>query len=743
MKYCKIVTLLFTSFLACSALAQQIQYKGQPAELTITQVSDQTLEIQLASLDENGKATPVPSSEILIDYPKKQLWKGKSISGAKKFTAGNLTVELKSKPLTISIRDKNGKRIQEFSWENDSPDMSFKTDAPVYGLGEGGAQNHLDRRGFLHPMKDGNASFERATHGAYIAVPMLVGADGWSLFVQHPMSRRNMIDLRNGKGLFQPDQENSDIFKIIITAWDDPKDIFTEYQKISGTTPMPPKWAWGYMQSHRTLSGVDEIEWVARNFRERNLPVDALIYLGTGFTPTGWNTGHGSFEFNSVIFDKPNEIVDNLKKQDFKVVLHTYGPPRGLHGSTLDYNPTDSTHIGAYWNQHVPILDSGIDGWWPDGGEGLSSESRLARHRMYWLGSLDQKPNTRPWSLHRTGYSGAHRYGGWIWSGDPDCTWETLKTHIGIGLNHSLSLSPYWGSDIAGFVPTDELTGELYVRWFQFAAFTPSFRGHGRAWHLRLPWGWNQGDIGPPESSIFDSEDKQSVGKGGYPYPDELRNGLVEPITRQFLQLRYQLLSYNYNLSWEAHETNIPPMRAMWLQYPNDPNTAGLSEQYMWGKDMLVAPVYTKGATERKLYLPEGIWYDFWTSELQTGGKEISRQVDLATLPLYVRAGAIIPFDPIRQFTAQVVDEPMTLKIYKGADGNYTLYEDDGISLDYTKGEIKQTQLHWNDSEKTLVIEPDTTSKQLDSPRTFEVQLLPDDVTKMVTYTGKKIEVKF
>src|SRR5690606_1479050 len=155
-----------------------------------------------------------------------------------------------------------------------------------------------------------------------------------------------------------------------------------------------------------------------------------------------------------------------------------------------------------------------------------------------------------------------------------------------------------------------------------------------------------------------------------------------------------------------AYKTNIPPMRAMWLEYPDDSRTYTISDQYMWGEDMLVAPVYTKGAVQRSIYLPKGTWYDFWTNEAHNGGDRIIRQVDLATLPLYIRAGAILPFDPIRQFTSQAVDEPLTIKVYGGADGKYILYEDDGISMDYLKGNMDRTEFHWDDNEKTLVISP-------------------------------------
>src|SRR5262249_42961788 len=180
--------------------------------------------------------------------------------------------------------------------------------------------------------------------------------------------------------------------------------------------------------------------------------------------------------------------------------------------------------------------------------------------------------------------------------------WETLAAQVSVGQNHSLSLSPFWGTDIGGFVPKKELTGELYVRWFQFGAFCPSFRSHGRTWHLRLPWGWNTGERGPVES------------KEG-PAAGELRNAEVEPICRRVLALRHRPLSSNSTHCREAHGTGLPLIRALWLHFPDDPQAVGRGDEYLWGRDLLVAPVTTKGAAERKLYLPEGDWYDFWTNE--------------------------------------------------------------------------------------------------------------------------------
>jgi len=323
------------------------------------------------------------------------------------------------------------------------------------------------------------------------------------------------------------------------------------------------------------------------------------------------------------------------------------------------------------------------------------------------------------------------RYGGWIWSGDVDSKWETLAAQVSVGQNHSLSLTPFWGSDTGGFYPTRELTGELYVRWFQFSAFCPSFRSHGRTWHLRLPWGWNTGELGPVEHN-----------QG--PDPNETRNSDVEPICKKYLELRYRLLTYNYGLCREAHDTGLPLMRALWLYYPDDSDAIKRGDEYLWGRDIIVAPVVEKGASERRVYLPEGLWYDFWSNEKYTGGKEISRKVDLATLPLFVRAGTILPLDPVRQYTSESIDGPLTLRIYTDCDGSYRWYQDDGKSLDYLKGQFSWTNMKWNDSDRTLVIEPDNNGERFgDWPKKIRVELVPDGTVRTVDFNGKHLEMKF
>jgi alpha-glucosidase/alpha-D-xyloside xylohydrolase len=516
-----------------------------------------------------------------------------------------------------------------------------------------------------------------------------------------------------------------------------------EVSLLTGPAVMPPKWSLGYMQSHRTLEDETQILGIVDTFRQKKIPLDSVVYLGTGFCPRGWNTEQPSFTFNPEVFKRdPKEVIADLHKQNVKVVVHIVPWTRDKGLPTLqgtippkDGEPMDESHILNYWKQHVPLIEAGIDAFWPDEGDWFNFFERMKRHQLYYQGPLSTRPNVRPWSLHRNGYVGIARWGGWVWSGDTDSSWHTLEGQILVGQNHSLSLSPYWGSDTGGFYPSAELTGELYARWFQFSTFTPSFRSHGRTWWMRLPWGWGLSSMGPLEN-----------GRNN-PLESELNNPAIEPVCRKYDELRYQLMPYTYTLSWEAHSTGMPLMRAMWLHYPDDPRAVESSRQYLWGRDLLIAPVYEQGAKSRTVYLPRGDWYDWWTNRKETGGGSVTRQVDLSTMPIYVRAGAIIPLDPVRQYTSQPVSEPTTLEVYSGADGRFTLYEDDGSSLDYLQGKATWTRMTWDDGTKQLTIEPGTPPGVRNpnpvSPRTFRVQLLPGGATKEVAYRGRRVTVTF
>jgi alpha-glucosidase/alpha-D-xyloside xylohydrolase len=690
-------------------------------ELTISEVSQRTVRIQFSSVHEPGNLRTPNTSTVLVPFASTERLRTREFDAEKEIRAGQLRVTVRPQPLVISVRRGDGKLVQELTFEDGTNGaIAFQTQAPVLGLGEGAQQ--FDRRGALYPMEPSWGGWNRAVLGSVVPSPFLIGTEGWALFFHTPEGR---VDLRE-MGRFIP--RTNGVLDLFVIDVQKPPDALTEYSRLTGKPAMPPKWALGYFQSHRTLAGPDEPLQIARTFREKRLPCDALIYLGTGYCSNGWNTGHGSVNFNTNAFVPEN--IKALHDENFKVVLHVNRAPRNLFGASIAEASESRLHIRNYWPRHRETFALGVDGWWPDDGDELPLEARLARHRCYYEGSLQDRPGVRPWSLHRTGYAGVQRYGGWIWSGDTDSKWETLAAHVSVGLNHGLSLTPFWGSDTGGFYPTRELTGELYTRWFQFSAFCPSFRSHGRTWKLRLPWWWNSGEYGPIENN-------RNVDAS------ELHNAEVEPICRKYLELRYRLLPYNYTLAREAADTGLPMMRALWVHYPDDAEAVKLGAEYLWGRDLLVAPVVEKGAKSRRVYLPEGAWYDWWTGEKLEGKRWIERPVDLATLPLYARAGAIIPLDPVRQYTAQPVTEPTTLRVFPGASGVSKLYDDDGQSLGYRDGSDPKLffiNLTWDDSNRRVILEPGT--KWPGGTRSFRIEVSGSNAQpKQIEFRGERLEV--
>jgi alpha-glucosidase/alpha-D-xyloside xylohydrolase len=742
---------------------------GQPARLDVRSAGEHSVRITLAPLtfkDEfpfspgvAARAYPAPAISL------------RSLATTLEKKVGALTVEVRPAPLTVLVSDAAGRPIQRIVFEPDGS-MSFALDGqPVLGLGEGGPKPEKGTNWRALPIQfDRNGAFDSMeprwqadAYGSRNPVATLVGTAGWALFVPTPWAQ---VDLtRDSRGLLIPraptaadlvpqDEKNQQqarakgippassyvpgLFDVFVIDAHRPADFMKDYSSITGPAAMPPKWALGYMQSHRTLEDDAQMVRIVDTFREKKIPLDAVIYLGTGFTPRGWNTRQPSFDFNPEVFKRdPKAVIDELHAKNAKVVLHMVPWDRDKLPSM------DDAHEPAYWRQHEGLIRTGVDAFWPDEGDWFDLFERIRRHQMYYEGSLRTTPNVRPWSLHRNGYPGVAQWGGWVWSGDTESSWKTLEGQIAVGINHSLSISPYWGSDIGGFYPNAEFTAELYTRWFQFAAFVPSFRAHGRTWWTRLPWGWGLSEFGPLENNNANTppaaDDPRNIDRS------ELGNPAIEPIARKYTELHYQLLPYEYSLAYEARATGLPLMRAMWLQYPDDATARGMGSQYLWGADLLVAPVFEKGATHRAVYLPQGTWYDWWTGAAQTGGRTVTRAVDLETMPIYVRAGAIVPFDPVRQYTAQAVTEPTTLKVYRGADGRFTLYDDDGISQEYLQGKGSWIRMSWNDAASSLTLEPGAPrgATNVVTPRTFTVELLPDGKRATIRYTGKKASVRF
>ena len=686
---------------------------------------------------------PIPSDGALVreDWGK-PVARLRPVAGTRNVRCGALMVRLAVDPFVIRVEAKGGRLVQELGSDAASGALSFRLgDRPVLGLGQGGPQ--FDRKGNLDRMVSGQGGYRLATHGGKVPVQFAIGLSGWAMFIHQPLGA---FDLTGTIGrLLPPNQQGALPLDVFVIGAQDPLEVMAEYAKITGYPEMAPLWSFGYQQSHRTLGPPEEILQEARTFREKRLPCDAMIYLGTEFCPNGWNTRNGEYEWNARAFPAPQRAIDELHRENMKVVLHIVVEGRHYSGTVRDTctaplpsgrTPDDrwppDRQVACHWPAHKPLFDLGVDGWWPDQGDGFDAASRLLRNRMYFEGSQMYRPNERVYALHRNGYAGMQRYASFLWSGDVQSTWETLKTHVPVAVNTGLSGIPYWGTDIGGFVPTQEFTGELYVRWFQFAAFNPLFRSHGREWRLRLPWGWNRGEIG-------DFRETPSY----HPDERELHNATVEPVCKKYLELRYQLMPYLYSAVKEACETGLPIIRSLWLHYPEDAAARARGDQYLYGRDILVAPVVEKGATSRTLYLPRGTWYDFWTHDKVEGGREVRRPVDLETIPLYVRTGAVIPMGPIRQYTAEKVDGPLNLWVHPGADGVCSWYEDDGRSFDFRKGEFMRVNIAWNDRQRRLSLRLASGAKMLDpAKRNIVVRVAGEAETREIVFAGRPLKVK-
>jgi alpha-glucosidase len=723
------------------AQGEDLLVAGQPVELRVASVSPHTVRVSVVPrvVSSGGRSgstrreSDLNSDGGLVPFAEQR----RAIPRSGTVKAGDLSVAVDRAPLRVRVSH-GSELVQELGVTSAGVLEFALGDAPILGFGEGGPQ--FDRRGAVDQMRNGQGGYRLRTHGGRVPIQWLIGTRGWGLFIHQPFGA---FDLSGAKGtLTSSSPLPVDCF---VVASKDPAIIMREYARITGMPEMPPLWSFGYQQSHRTLGGPDEVMWVAKTMREKKLPCDALIYLGTDFTPSGWNTHNGEFTWKPENFPDPKKAIDELHALDYKVVLHVVIEGRRLSGTVKDGcaapEPSGRTSegqwppdrsVGCYWPHHKSVFDLGIDGWWPDQGDGLDAPSRLNRIRMYWEGSRLWRPNERPYALHRNGYAGMARFGAFLWSGDVYSTWETLKTHVPVAVNTGLSGIPYWGTDIGGFVPTAEFTGELYVRWFQFGAFCPLFRSHGRAWHLRLPWGWNLGETGPGEITTYSG--------AALPAPSELRNEQVEPICRRYLELRYRLMPYLYSAVRETTRTGMPIVRAMWLHHPDDPSATSRGDQYFWGRDLLIAPVVEKGAVSRRVYLPPGAWFDFWTEERIEGAREIDRGVDLATMPIHVRAGAILPMGPVKQFTAQQTEGPLSITVYPGADGRFEMFEDDGRSFDYQRGNWMGLLMRWDDGARRLTLSLAEGSRMRPPlARGVEVRVAGQKTVHRATFTGRPL----
>ncbi|MGH7465668.1 MAG: TIM-barrel domain-containing protein, partial [Longimicrobiales bacterium] len=438
---------------AGSAHGQRITAAGEPAQLDIRAAGGASIRVTLRPVSFTRELPEHPAIAERA-YPAPAL-SVREVTRPVQRNVGSLQVELRPNPLTLVVRNSRGQRIQEIIFESDGTMTFALDDQPVLGMGGGGPRPErgttfreqpvqFDRRGALDTMEP---RWQSDMYGSRNPVAMLLGTRGWGIFVTLPWVHVEMRDAARGRFIpwIPPDTVQGQrvqheqlgkgtpprsaivpgLLDFFVFDAHDPAAALKDFSVITGPAALPPKWALGYMQSHRTLEDDTQLLDIIDTFRAKQIPLDAVIYLGTGFAPRGWNTRQPSFEFNPDVFKRdPRVVLAEMEAKHVKSVVHMVPFDRNrlrtLHGTipSKQGEVLDESHIHDYWQLHVPLVQAGVDAFWPDEGDWFNLWERLKRHQMYYQGMLLTKPNERPWHLQRNGYPGIAQWGGWVWSGD-------------------------------------------------------------------------------------------------------------------------------------------------------------------------------------------------------------------------------------------------------------------------------------------------------------------------------------
>ena len=604
------------------------------------------------------------------------------------------------------------------------------------------------RNGQVTSAEDG---YRLAIHGTRMPIQWLMGTDGWAMFIHQPYGA---FDFKGAEGRFTPRARHRSNehppshcrSMCSSSARLEPAAIMREYARITGLPEMPPMWAFGYQQSSRTLDGPKEILGVAKTFREKKLPCDTLIYLGTEFTPSGWNTRNGEFTWHQTNFPDPKGMIDTIHADHFKVVVHVVIEGRQLTGRVSDPCTAEPLPPGRTAGQPLAAVAPGVV--LLAGAQGNHSTLALmGSGPIKAMASTDRRDSTGTACITRARNcigrtSGRTRCIATLppaFSASEDSSGRVTcrrggkrsrRTFLSRSIPASLGL-PYWGTDIGGFNPTEEYTAELHVRWFQFGAFNPLMRAHGRQWHLRLPWGWDGGDGGP-------------VGDGAWKVnPEELKRPDVETISRKYLELRYRLMPYLQTAVREAHETGLADHARALAALPGRPGRGRA------GRRVPVGPRHPRGASRREgRDDPEGVSAARHVDRLLDGecpSRVAARSTARSTLRPCRSTCAPAPScrtGPSSSTWTKSWMRRSTLIVYPGADGSSTWYEDDGKSFLYRAGAFMKVAMTWRDATRRLTLELAPGGRMLPPMRRqIVVRMAGKPATKTVTFEGKRVEV--
>jgi alpha-D-xyloside xylohydrolase len=560
--------------------------------------------------------------------------------------------------------------------------------------------------------------------------------------------------------------------------------VISGYRTLTGKAPIVPKWALGFWQSRERYKTQNEILNTVEEFRKRKIPIDNIVLDWSYWKEAEW----GSQDFDATRFSSPDSMINVLhKKYNTQIMISVW--PKFYEGisaynefekngwlykkniadrqrdwigkgyTSTFYDAFDSGARKGFWELiNKKLYTKGIDAWWMDASEpdilsnvepekrklqmsptalGSSAEYLnaypLQNAKGIYEGQRSSDPNKRVFLLTRSGFAGSQRYAAAIWSGDIGSTWRDMKNQIAAGVNFSMSGLPYWTMDIGGFVVPSKFENpnsdgqeewrELNTRWYQFGAFVPLFRSHGQF----------------PYREIFNIAPETHPAYKSFLYYDKLR---------------YRLMPYIYSLSGAAYHDDYTIMRGLAMDFPKDNAVLNIGDQYMFGPSLLINPVYEYQQTKRDVYLPQSAgWYDLYTGKWYAAGQKIVADAPYERMPIFVKAGSIIPFGPDLQYTSEKSADTVTLNIYSGADATFKLYEDEGTNYNYEKGAFAVIEIKYNESTKTITIADRNGSFDgMLQKRTFRLNLFTpiktkpldyeDKTDKEVIYNGKKTVIK-
>lgn len=692
-------------------------------------------------------------------------WTMQSTGDGVTLTTSRLAVTVTRKDGGITYRDLDGKQLLQEATRKLTPvrvngEDTYRAESfiniygsreALYGLGQhqAGVWNY---RGESVDISQDNTN---------IAVPLLLSSQGYGLYWNNDSRSRFNNRFANYMYITSEVADNIDYYFFYGPDFDR---IIAAYRELTGQAPMFGKWAYGFWQCKNRYKSQEEILGVASKYRELHIPVDNIVQ------DWFWWNRKGEHVFNKNYPD-PKGMIDQLHAQNFHLMISVWPffepgspvyedmdkrgwfvdkfkfakPPYHTDGMAV-YDATNPEARKYYWQlMDKALFNIGVDAWWLDTTEPETEgqEENILLHHKIAAGSGDRYVNIFPlmttgavydgqrsasdkkrvFILSRSAFAGDQRYGVTAWSGDINSDFFSFRRQIPAGLNFALSGIPYWTTDIGGFVsgdPDDPAYRELFIRWFQYGTFNPILRVHG--------------------TRKTDQNELWSYG------PD------AQKILVSFDRLRYRMLPYIYSLAWKTTSESYTPMRPLVMDFRSDVRAQNIGDQFMFGPAFLVSPVTEPDAATRRLYLPQSKWYDFWTGSAIAGGRTIDASAPLDRLPLYIRAGSILPLGPDEEWSTEKPADPIELRIYRGADGDFTLYEDENDTYNYEKGVYATISFHWDDAKHSLTISDRKGQfPGMKESRTFRVVFVAENhgaainpearSDKSVTYSGKQIVV--